>query len=198
MPGGLRDPRRYCRETSSSTSPASGKTVCRLCRGNLNSRGGPLSSAPAVSVPSASESAELSPDLARLRLRAANPPLRLPRPFPALGLLPPVEQLSSALLASRFESTLLRSLFVLIELLRRRFFSGFSLLESQFSFRFLASVRSTVSTRPISCRWKKKHMDELLERSQSFMERANYSFFFYAHWYIGGLQISAKNGKSIW
>ena len=22
--------------------------------------------------------------------------------------------------------------------------------------------------------------------------------FFYAHWYIGGLQISAKNGKSIW
>ena len=145
MPGGLRDPRRYCRETSSSTSPASGKTVCRLCRGNLNSRGGPLSSAPAVSVPSASESAELSPDLARLRLRAANPPLRLPRPFPALGLLPPVEQLSSALLASRFESTLLRSLFVLIELLRRRFFSGFSLLESQFSFRFLASVRSICS-----------------------------------------------------
>ena len=148
MPGGLLEPRRYWRDTSSSTSPASGKTVCLLCRGNLNSRGGPFSSpAPAVSVPSASESAELSPDFARLRLRNATPPLRLPRPFPALGALPPVvvEQLSSALLASRFESTLLRSLLVLIELLRRRFFSGFSLLESQFSFRFRASVRSICS-----------------------------------------------------
>ena len=149
MPGGLREPRRYWRDTSSSTSPASGKTVCLLCLGNLNSRAGPFSSpAPAVSVPSASESAELSPDFARLRLRNATPPLRLPRPFPALGLLVPpvvVEQLSSALLASRFESTLLRSLLVLIELLRRRFFSGFSLLESQFSFRFRASVRSICS-----------------------------------------------------
>ena len=57
----------------------------------------------------------------------------------------------------------------------------------------------------------KKHMDELLEKIPiSFMERANYSFFFYERilkYYIDthytvvlimGLQISAKNGISIW